>query len=127
MSFFLQNKVIQCVPTPAYSSKFVIYAPSFTFLNKLFLEKPPLISVHFYNIFVFQNLLKDEAALKISFFPFLIPETALAIPFPVNKFPNRLAPKVTNNMLKNPPSCSFVSFLIVSVTHFSKILESSRA
>ena len=30
-------------------------------------------------------------------------------------------------MLKNPPFCSFVSFLIVLVTLFSKILESSRA
>ena len=33
-------------------------------------------------------------------------QLALAIPF--NKFPNKLAPKVPNNLLKNPPSCSFV-------------------
>ena len=75
--------------------------------------------VHFYNIFVFQNLLKDEAALKIPFFceaedkgrpvpaltipfPFLFPEPSLTIPFsflfpelpltisfPVHKFPNK--------------------------------------
>ena len=92
--------------------------------------------VHFYNIFVFQNLLKDETVLKIplrtstsSFnsFSFLFPEPALTIPFPVNKFPNKLAHKVPNNTLKNPPLGSFVSFLIVLVTPFSKILESSRA
>ena len=45
--------------------------------------------------------------------PFLFPEPALTIPFPANKFPNKLAPKVPNNILKNPPFCSFVSFLIV--------------
>ena len=69
-------------------------------------------------------------------FPFLFsyevedegrPETALAIPFPANKFPNKVAPKVSNNVLKNPPFYSFVSFFIVLVTPFSKILESSRA
>ena len=85
---------------------------------------------------VFQNLLKDEAALKIqSFpvpaltirFPFLQPELALTIPFPANKFPNKLGPKVPYIILKNPPFCSFVSFLIVFATLFSKILESSRA
>ena len=75
-----------------------------------------------------------EPALKTPF-PFLFfevedkgrPEPALKIPFPVNKFPHKLAPKVPNNILKNPPFCSFVSFLIVLVTVFSKILESSRA
>ena len=40
------------------------------------------------------------------------PEPALKIPFPVNKFPNKLAPKVLNNILKNPPFCSFVYFLL---------------
>ena len=84
--------------------------------------------VHFYNIFVFQNLLKDEAAQKVQFFPesaltipfpFLFPEPALtisflfsfsepAIPFPVNQFPNKLAPKKANDIFKNPPFCSFV-------------------
>ena len=33
-------------------------------------------------------------------------QVALAIP--VNKFPIKLAPKVPNNLLKNPPFCSFV-------------------
>ena len=60
-------------------------------------------------------------------FPFLLPEPALTIPFPANKFPNKLAPKVPNKMLKNPSFCYFVSFLIVSVTPFSEMLESSRA
>ena len=30
-------------------------------------------------------------------------------------------------MVKNPPFCSFVLFLIVLETHFNKISESSRA
>ena len=60
-------------------------------------------------------------------FPFFFPEPALRIRFPANKFPNKLAPKVPNNILKNPPFYSFVSFLIVLVTPFSKMLESSRA
>ena len=65
-------------------------------------------------------------ALTISF-PFLFPELALTIPFPYNKFPNKLAPKVPNNILQNPPFYSFISFLIVLVTPFRKMLESSRA
>ena len=40
--FLLQNKAIQCVPTSAYSSRFIIYAPSFIFNGRLFLEKTPL-------------------------------------------------------------------------------------
>ena len=36
--------------------------------GKLFLKKTPLNLGSFYNIFVFQNLLKDEVALKIPFF-----------------------------------------------------------
>ena len=36
-----------------------------------------------------------------------IPSSALIIPFPpVNKFPNKLAPKEPSNILKNPPLCS---------------------
>ena len=60
-------------------------------------------------------------------FPFLYPKSALKSLFPVNKFPNKLASKVPNNILKNPPFCSFVSFFIVLVTPSNKILESSRA
>ena len=43
-----------------------------------------------------------------------IPSPALIIPFPpVNKLPNKLAPKVPKSILKNPPLCSLVSFSIV--------------
>ena len=43
-----------------------------------------------------------------------IPSPALIIPFPpVNKLPNKLAPNVPSNMLKNPPLCSLASFSIV--------------
>ena len=57
-------------------------------------------------------------------FPFLFPEPALTIPSPANKSP---ANKVPNIVLKNHPFCSFVSFLIVLVPLFSKLLGSSRA
>ena len=40
--FLLQNKAMQCVPTSAYSSRFITCTPSFIFLGKLFLEKTPL-------------------------------------------------------------------------------------
>ena len=57
-----------------------------------------------------------------------IPSPALIITFPpVNKLPNKLAPNVPNNILKNPPLCSLVSFLIVLLTHFNKIPDFSRA
>ena len=68
----------------------------------------------------------SELALTIPF-PLLFPDPALTIPFPVNKFPNKLTPTVPNNIIKNPPFCYFVSFSIVSVNPFKKILESSRA
>ena len=45
---------------------------------------------------------------------------ALTISFPDNKFPNKLAPRVPNGILKNPPFYYFVSFLIVLVTPFNK-------
>ena len=51
-------------------------------------------------------------------FPFLFPEPALTITFPINKFPYKLAPKEPNNILKNLPFCSFVSLLIVLVFPF---------
>ena len=87
--FFLQNKAIQCVPKSAYSSRFITYAPSFIFLVKLPLEKSSYVR---------------EPALTNPF-PFLFPEPALIIPFPDNKFPNKLAPKVPNSTLKNPTFC----------------------
>ena len=105
--------------------------------------------IHFDNTFAFQSLLKDEIALKTPFFfisvtssynyfsflfPYEVeelkerqPEPAVTILFPAKMFPNKAAPKVANNMLKNPPFCSYVSFLIVLVTPFNKTLESARA
>ena len=48
------------------------------------------------------------------------PSPARTIPFPpVNKFPNKLAPKNSKRILKNPPLCSLVSFSIVLITPFS--------
>ena len=46
---------------------------------------------------------------------------------PVYIFLNKIAPKIPNNIPKNPPFCSFVSFFIILVIPFHKILESSRA
>ena len=55
----------------------------------------------------------------------------LTVPFPdkcfVNRSPSKLAPNVPSNILKNPPFCSFFSFLIVFVTPFNQIFESSQA
>ena len=48
-------KPIQWVAIDSYSSRFIIYAPSFIF-GKLFLEKRPLnLDFENHNIFVFQN------------------------------------------------------------------------
>ena len=48
-----------------------------------------------------------------------IPSPALIIPFPpVNKLPNKLAPKVPKSIPKNPPLCSLVSFSIVLIISF---------
>ena len=56
-----------------------------------------------------------------------IPSRALIIPFPpVNKFPNKLAPNVPSNIIKNPPLCYLVSFSIVLLTPFNKIPEFSN-
>ena len=45
------------------------------------------------------------------------PSPALTVRFPdkcfVNRSPSKLAPNVPSNILKNPPFCSLVSFLIV--------------
>ena len=55
-----------------------------------------------------------------------VPSPALITPLPANIFPNRLAPNVPNSILRNPPFCSFASFLIVSQTHSNINPESSR-
>ena len=75
----------------------------------------------------------EKVIVKLGFFllpsPALtIPSPALTIPFPsVNKLPNKLAPKVRSNILKNPPLCSLVSFSIVLLNPFNKIPEFSNA
>ena len=56
----------------------------------------------------------------------MIPSPALIIPFPVNKLPNKLAPNLQSNILKNPPLCSLVSFSIVLLIPFNKIPEFSN-
>ena len=50
----------KCVPTSAYSSRFIMYAPSFVFNGRLFLEKTPLS----FGSFPY----KDETVLEIPFF-----------------------------------------------------------
>ena len=53
--------------------------------------------------------------------------TLLAIaPFPGKRFPNKVAPNVPNNILRNPPFRSFTSFWTVSVTPFNNKPESLR-
>ena len=44
-----------------------------------------------------------------------------------SRFPSKLAPKFFNNILENPPCCSFVSFLILLLIPFNKISEYSKA
>ena len=55
-----------------------------------------------------------------------IPLPFLFTPLPVRRFPNKLAPNVPNNILRNPPFCSFTSFWTDSVTPFNNNPESSR-
>ena len=43
---------------------------------------------------------------------------ALIVFLPVNKLPNKLAPKVPNNILRNHLFCSFASFLIILLMPF---------
>ena len=78
---------------------------------------------------VFFLLLSSLALLATLPSPALtIPSPALIIPFPpVNKLPNKLAPKVPKSIPKNPPLCSLVSFSIVLLTHFNRIPEFSKA
>ena len=57
----------------------------------------------------------------------VVPCPSLENPLHVNKFPNKEGPKVPNNMPNVPPFCFFISFLIVLLTPFNKIFESSKA
>ena len=54
------------------------------------------------------------------------PFSALFTPRPVKRNPNKLAPNVPNNILRNPAFCSFTSFYTVSVTTFNNKPEFSR-
>ena len=54
-----------------------------------------------------------------------MPSPALIVPVPVNRFPNKLAPNVLNEILENPPFKTFASILIVSLTHLINNLDSS--
>ena len=75
-----------------------------------------------------QNFFKEDL---LEPYPGLIaPSPALIIPLPdkvfVNRSPSKEAPKVPNNIPRNPPLCSLASFLIVSLTPFNSTPESSE-
>ena len=53
--------------------------------------------------------------------------SVLYIHFPLNKLPNNDAPNISNNILKNLPSCFFILFLIVLFVPFNNISCSSNA
>ena len=44
-------------------------------------------------------------------------------PLAVNRFPNKLAPKVSNRIPRTPPCCYFASFLILWLTPFMNKLD----
>ena len=48
------------------------------------------------------------------------------VPFPVNKFPNKLGVNGHCNILKNLPFCTFASFSVVSLTSFINKPDSSK-
>ena len=113
----------------------LLYMPHpLLFLAKLFLKKKSwfifIIFLYFKICYRIRQHLKSHCFLVPILtipFPFLFPEPAVTIAFPVNKFSNKLAPKVANKILKNPPFYYFLSILIVLVITFIKILELSRA
>ena len=55
-----------------------------------------------------------------------VPSPAQFVLLHVNRFPNKLAPNVLNNILRNPPFYSFDSFLIVPLMPFISQPDSSR-
>ena len=99
--------------------------------------------VHFDNIFVFQNLLKDEPVLKIQFIIMWSKGRRMTITSFYNsftcsiyyfssidsssRFPDKLGPNIPNNILRDPHFCSFTSFWTVSVTPFNNKPKSSSA
>ena len=136
ISFLLQNKAIQFIPRFAYSSRFITYAPSFIFLDRLIFEKRSLNLGLLWYYFCISKFVKGWSDIKnpnlfqcqfLQFiFLFLLPEPAITIVVPAKRFPNKLAPKVHNCMLENLPFCTFVSFLSVLVTPFNKIWTIER-
>ena len=50
---------------------------------------------------------------------------ALITSFPVNALPNKLAANVPNSIGRNPPFCSFVSLLIISLIPFTSYRDFS--
>ena len=55
------------------------------------------------------------------------PLLVVIAPLHVNKFPNKLAPKVPNNIPRNPPFCYFASFLIVLLAPFINKPDASKS
>ena len=81
------------------------------------------IGVCFNYIFVSQNYFKDDVI--CSALIVLSPARITASPplinlLPDSKFPNKIVPNVPNNVPRNPPSCSFTLFSIVSLTPIFK-------
>ena len=68
---------------------------------------------------------KSWLALIVPLPALIVPSPALIVLLPGYRFPNKLAPKVCNNISRIPPFCSFVSFLIVSLTSFINKSDSS--
>ena len=56
----------------------------------------------------------------------MVPSPALIVPLPVNRFSNKLAPTVPNNIPRNSPFCYFAFILIVSPTPFINKPDSLR-
>ena len=60
--------------------------------------------------------LKFEPALIVASSALITPYSGMLekfgclTPLPVNIFPNKIAPNLLNNMLRNPHHCSFASF-----------------
>ena len=55
----------------------------------------------------------------------IVPSPAQFVPLRINRFPNKVARKVPNNIPRNHPFCSFASFLTVSQTLFFNVPDSS--
>ena len=45
----------------------------------------------------------------------IVSSPALTIPLPANRYPSKLAPKVSNEIPINPTLCPFSSFLILKI------------